>query len=74
MHYRPLAGVPGIELRTHETTLYNSLYMADGQLLVNAHVWGENAYGAPVWHALQVEQTERGPVLRCETTDQGVDL
>lgn len=50
MHYRPLLGVPGIEIRTHETTLYNSLYRADDQLLANAHVWGVNAYGAPVWH------------------------
>ncbi|MBT2402695.1 MULTISPECIES: helix-turn-helix transcriptional regulator [unclassified Streptomyces] len=50
MHYRPLADVPGIELRTHGTTLYNSLYRADDQVLVNAHVWGVNAYGAPVWH------------------------
>ncbi|MER7518835.1 XRE family transcriptional regulator [Streptomyces sp. NPDC126499] len=50
MHYRPLLRVPGVELRTHETTLYNSLYRADDQMLVNAHVWGVNAYGAPVWH------------------------
>ncbi|MFJ6746958.1 helix-turn-helix domain-containing protein [Streptomyces sp. NPDC091266] len=50
MHYRPLFGVPGIEIRTHETTLYNSIYRADDQLLANAHVWGVNAYGAPVWH------------------------
>lgn len=50
MHYRPLVEVSGIETRTHETTLYNSLYRADDQLLVNAHVWGANAYGAPVWH------------------------
>ncbi|WP_372408881.1 helix-turn-helix domain-containing protein [Streptomyces luteireticuli] len=49
-HYRPLLGVPGIELRTHGTTLYNSLYRADDQVLVNAHIWGVNAYGAPVWH------------------------
>ncbi|MFF3673448.1 XRE family transcriptional regulator [Streptomyces sp. NPDC002120] len=50
LHYRPLASVPGIELRTHGTTLYNSLYRADDQVLVNAHVLGVNAYGAPVWH------------------------
>jgi len=50
MHYRPLVGVPGIEVRTHATTLYNSIYRADDQALVNAHVWGVNAYGAPVWH------------------------
>ncbi|MEV6170249.1 helix-turn-helix transcriptional regulator [Streptomyces sp. NPDC051954] len=62
MHYRPLAGTPGIEVRAHDTTLYNSLYRAhdttlynslyraDDQQLVNAHVWGVNAYAAPVWH------------------------
>ncbi|MGW2018108.1 XRE family transcriptional regulator [Streptomyces sp. NPDC001927] len=50
MHYRPLIGVPGIDVRTHDTTLYNSLYRGDDQLLVNAHVWGVNAYAAPVWH------------------------
>ncbi|MET9987261.1 helix-turn-helix domain-containing protein [Streptomyces rochei] len=50
MHFRPLASTPGVEVRTHETTLYNSLYRADDQQLVNAHVWGVNAYAAPVWH------------------------
>ncbi|MFJ2230920.1 MULTISPECIES: helix-turn-helix domain-containing protein [Streptomyces] len=50
MHYRPLAKASGIEVRTHTTTLYNSIYRADDQALVNAHVWGVNAYGAPVWH------------------------
>ncbi|MEV7600584.1 helix-turn-helix transcriptional regulator [Kitasatospora sp. NPDC089797] len=50
MHYGPLIGTPGIEIRTHGTTLYNSLYRADDELLVNAHVWGVNAFGAPVWH------------------------
>lgn len=50
MHYRPLVGVRGIEVRKHGTTLYNSIYRADDHMLVNAHVWGVNAYGAPVWH------------------------
>lgn len=50
MHYRPLLGVPGVEVRTHATTLYNSIYRADDHVLVNAHVFGVNAYGAPVWH------------------------
>lgn len=50
MHYRPLIGAQGIEVRTHATTLYNSIYRADDQALVNAHVWGVNAYRAPVWH------------------------
>lgn len=50
MHYLPLLATPGIELRTHSTTLYNSVFRADSEMLVNAHVWGVNAYGAPVWH------------------------
>ncbi len=50
MHYRPLHAAPGIELRTHTTTLYNSIFCADEEMLVNAHMWGVNAYRAPVWH------------------------
>ncbi|MFF2522205.1 XRE family transcriptional regulator [Streptomyces liangshanensis] len=50
MHYRPLAEVSGIKVRTHATTLYNSIYRADDQAMVNAHVRGVNAYAAPVWH------------------------
>jgi len=50
MHVQPLIGVSGIEIRTHGTTLYNSLYRADDQVIVNAHVFGVNAYAAPVWH------------------------
>ncbi|MFF3340517.1 XRE family transcriptional regulator [Streptomyces flavidovirens] len=50
MHYRPLVEVSGIELRTHGTTLYDSVYRADDQMLVNGHVWGVNAYASPVWH------------------------
>lgn len=50
MHYRPLVDVANIEVRTHGTTLYNSIFRADGELMVNTHVWGVNAFGAPVWH------------------------
>jgi hypothetical protein len=50
LHCRPLQATPGIELRTHATTLYNSIFRADEEMLVNAHIWGMNAYRAPVWH------------------------
>src|SRR6266508_4792040 len=50
LHYKPLGTVPNIELRTHGTTLYNSIYRADEELMVNTHVFGVNAYAAPVWH------------------------
>ncbi|QDD60390.1 helix-turn-helix transcriptional regulator [Streptomyces albidoflavus] len=55
LHYKPLLDVPGVEIRTHGTTLYNSIFRADDQMLVNAHVWGVNAYGAPVWHLRRAE-------------------
>ncbi|MDQ0991625.1 helix-turn-helix domain-containing protein [Streptomyces sp. V3I7] len=55
MHYRSLLTVPGIEVRTHATTLYNSIYRADDQMLVNGHVLGVNAYGTPVWHLRRAE-------------------
>jgi hypothetical protein len=54
-HYAPLIGTPNFELRLHETTLYNSIYGFDSHLLVNTHVWGANAYSAPVLHLRQMQ-------------------
>lgn len=49
--YRPvLLGVPGIEVRLHRTVLYNSIYRADDEMLVNPHVFGHPALAAPVLH------------------------
>ncbi|MET8698243.1 helix-turn-helix domain-containing protein [Kitasatospora sp. NPDC004723] len=53
-NYASLFGVPGVEFRLHSTTLYNSLYRADDDLLVNGHVYGVGAYLAPVLHLAQV--------------------
>ncbi|WP_213011381.1 XRE family transcriptional regulator [Paractinoplanes toevensis] len=40
----------GGEVRLHDTVLYNSIYRADDDLLVNAHVYGHPAAHAPVFH------------------------
>jgi transcriptional regulator with XRE-family HTH domain len=48
--YRPLDGVPGIEIRCHGTTLYNSIYRFDEEILVNTHVYGFMAAHAPLLH------------------------
>ncbi len=40
VNYRPLRAVKGAEVRLHRTVLYNSIYRADNQLLVNMHVYG----------------------------------
>jgi hypothetical protein len=52
--YQPLRGIDGIELRLHSTILYNSIYRADDQLLVNTHVYGTPASHAPVLHLRKV--------------------
>lgn len=51
---RPLATEGLIELRLHDTTLYNSIYRVDDQVLVNAHVYGNTAACAPVLHLRKV--------------------
>lgn len=53
-NYGPLFGLPNVEFRLHATTLYNSLYRADDEMLVNGHVYGVGAYLAPVLHLQRV--------------------
>lgn len=47
---RPLLDIEGVELRYHDTPLYNSIYRSDEDLLVNPHVYGLAAAQAPVLH------------------------
>jgi transcriptional regulator with XRE-family HTH domain len=48
--YRPLRAAGDVEFRFHRTVLYNSIYRADDQVLVNTHLFGVTAAHAPVWH------------------------
>jgi transcriptional regulator with XRE-family HTH domain len=48
--YRPLRAAGGVEFRFHRTVLYNSIYRADDQVVVNTHLFGVTAPHAPVWH------------------------
>ncbi|QGK71197.1 XRE family transcriptional regulator [Allosaccharopolyspora coralli] len=48
--FTPLADVPGIEVRTHGTVLYNSIYRFDDEMIVNPHVFGKIAAHAPALH------------------------
>lgn len=48
--YRPMRAAGAVEFRFHRTILYNSIYRADDQVLVNTHVYGVTAAVAPVWH------------------------
>ncbi|HEY9468946.1 MAG TPA: DUF5919 domain-containing protein [Propionibacteriaceae bacterium] len=49
-HYRPCLSAAGVELRLHATTLYNSLYRFDDEVLVNTHIYGLPAAHAPLLH------------------------
>lgn len=47
---RPLASCEGIQIRKHKTTLYNSIYRFDDEMIVNPHVYGKVASHAPALH------------------------
>ncbi len=53
--YRPLCAATGVQIRLHRTVLYNSIYRADDQVLVNQHVYGIPASHSPVYHFYRVE-------------------
>ncbi|MEU8891444.1 XRE family transcriptional regulator [Streptomyces sp. NPDC048442] len=53
-YYRELVGVPGCDVRLHDTTLYNSLFRYDDHLLVNPHIWGQPASANPL---MQIERS-----------------
>ncbi|WIX81680.1 XRE family transcriptional regulator [Amycolatopsis carbonis] len=45
-----IVGLPGVEVRTHSTILYNSIYRFDDELLANGHAHGALAGQSPVLH------------------------
>lgn len=52
-----VAGLDGVEVRTHGTILYNSIYRFDDTLLVNGHAYGALAGQNPV---MQLKRTSEG--------------
>ncbi|MGH8793648.1 MAG: helix-turn-helix domain-containing protein [Stackebrandtia sp.] len=53
-HFDNLKGTPRVEVRSHATALYNSIYRFDREMLVNTHVWGFPAAHNPVVHLRQL--------------------
>src|SRR4051794_20741918 len=53
-YLEPVLGAPGIELRLHDTTLYNSIFRFDEEMLVNMHVYGAQAAQSPVMHVRRI--------------------
>jgi hypothetical protein len=54
-YYKPLLGVPNIDFRLHRTTLYNSIFIYDNEMLINQHAYGVYGYQAPILHLRKVE-------------------
>jgi hypothetical protein len=50
LHYQPLLGHERVNVHLHDTTLYNSIYRFDDEMLVNTHLYATNAYAAPILH------------------------
>jgi transcriptional regulator with XRE-family HTH domain len=48
--YAPLLDTPGVEFRFHTTTLYNSIFRFDDEMIVNNHVYGVPGAHAPALH------------------------
>ncbi|MGE3795633.1 MAG: XRE family transcriptional regulator [Dehalococcoidia bacterium] len=53
--FRPLLDTAGVQARQHETVLYNSIFRADEEMLVNPQVHGIAAAYAPVLHLRRTE-------------------
>lgn len=53
-YMRPVLDVPGVDVRSHTTTLYNSIYRFDDELLINTHAYGFGAPQAPVLHLRRI--------------------
>lgn len=53
-YFRELDRAPGIDIRTHATTLYNSIYRFDDEMIVNTHAYGKIASHAPALHLRQL--------------------
>ncbi|MEU8896211.1 DUF5919 domain-containing protein [Nocardia sp. NPDC048505] len=55
-YYRSLLATERCEIRLHDTTLYNSLFRYDENLLVNPHIWGQPASANPVLQLRRVDE------------------
>ncbi len=54
-HYRRLSGKKGLEMRLHDTPLYNSIYRFDDDMIVNVHAYGLLAFHTPTLQLRRLE-------------------
>lgn len=53
--FEPILDTPGLDIRLHKTTLYNSIYRFDDEMLVNTHILGRMAAHSPVLHIKRLD-------------------
>ena len=53
-YVQPAFATSGVEVRLHETTLYNSIFRFDDDMLVNTHAYGAVAAKSPVMHVRRI--------------------
>jgi hypothetical protein len=63
--FDPVISDGAAEIKLHSTTLYASIYRADGDILVNTHTYGSTASHAPVFH---VRHTAPGDIAETYLT------
>jgi hypothetical protein len=56
--FRPVLETPGVEARYHRSTLHNSIFWADDEMLINTQIYGVSAPAAPVLHLRKVPGAE----------------
>lgn len=69
----PHAGTPGLNIRTHDTTLYTSIFRVDDAMIVNFHIYGSPGRNNPVLvlsrhHEPRLWATSNRPSPRYGTT------
>ena len=49
-HFEALFGVEGVDLRYHQTRMYNSVFRGDDEMFVTPHLYALKGYRAPLLH------------------------
>jgi hypothetical protein len=62
--FRPAAEPENVGIRLHQAVLYNSIYRADDQLIVNQHAYGVPAAQAPVFRLRDIGGGEMTALYR----------
>jgi transcriptional regulator with XRE-family HTH domain len=57
-NYRAIIDAPNTDFRQHDTALYNSIYRADDEMLVNTHIYGQPGHMTPLMRLRRVPGAE----------------